>query len=164
MNEKVKEFIDKMKEAEKVEKEELLITLGLAEPAVVRKYSANRDFIYDKYDDEKKLYYVDVESLVPIEVTDEEYSEILKYVPMFKARIGNAQTKEAESSIAKVISVMVNIITIICIFGGLLLFNVVDYNLRWLPICVLVSGIIYYPFLKGFAKIVAAAEKSLKEK
>ena len=73
MNEKVKEFIDKMKDVEKEEKGELLISLGLAEHATVRKYSENKDFIYDKFDNEKRLYYTDVETLVPIEITDDEY-------------------------------------------------------------------------------------------
>ena len=167
MNEKVKEFIDKMKEAEKADeikkKEELLISLGLAELAVVRKYSENRDFVYDKFDDEKRLYYVDVESLVPIEITDEEYGEILKYVTIFKKR-DKDDVVEKGTSIAKGINMMANVITAICVIGGLILFGVLDDDLMWLPICVLISGVIYYPFLMGFAKIVEAAEKFLKAK
>ena len=162
MNEKVKEFIGKMNAVEKADKnkkkEELLKTLGLGEVKVIRKCSKTwvDDYMYDA---SKDIYYKDEKTFVPIEVTDEEYREILKYEHVYT---NQDKDKNVGYSIASVISVLVKVITIICVIGGLI--GILNHDIMGISICVLIGCGIYYPFLMGFAKIVEAAEKYLKAK
>jgi hypothetical protein len=77
MNEKVKAYIEKAekdrKMKEQVEKEELLISLGLYETV----YSDTHQPGFTGYDRKTKKYY----RLVPLEVSDEEYATILELNP-----------------------------------------------------------------------------------
>ena len=82
MHAKVKEFLDKKRREEAIAKAEYLISLGLEDEDkrdVIRKYSSIKSAEFSQYDKEKKMYYCDVELMRPVEVTDEEYKEILKY-------------------------------------------------------------------------------------
>ena len=85
MNSKVKEYLDTAKAKEKAAKEaaktkerdQLLISLGLIDEEKSKKVYS--DVYIDGYswdEKEKKYYHI---SQVPIEVTDEEYAEIVKY-------------------------------------------------------------------------------------
>lgn len=81
MNGKVAKFLAEAKERESKkaakERDATLISLGLTE-GVKREYGPyGRPYV--NYDREAKKYYYD--RPIPVEVTDEEYAEILKYAP-----------------------------------------------------------------------------------
>lgn len=172
MNVKAQEFITKMK-AEQREKElelraEHLISLGLIDESVSKEeiiYSDGYDGYGWLWDDEKQKYYKKVEVKVPIEVTDEEYQEILKYAP----RTEKQMVKEEPTSWAKIIKTIANILLIINIVGGIILCLILanDYytdDFAWVPIvAALVYGLFYYPLIVGFSRIVAIAERKLQE-
>ena len=88
MNPKVEEFIRKAKEQrvieEKKERDALLISLGLVDDTKtieIVEYSATRDEEHKFIDPQKKMFYKKDIFPAPIDVTDEEYNEILKYIP-----------------------------------------------------------------------------------
>ena len=79
MDERVKKFIDAAKAAERQrfenERDSLLISLGLVDPAKTRReYADYYSVTHSDWDAEKGKYYRDV--VEPIEVSDEEYEEI----------------------------------------------------------------------------------------
>lgn len=82
MDAKVKEFLEtaKAKEREEFEKkrDKHLISLGLIKETK-KEYSDYYNWEYATYDDEVKKYYRKVH--IPVEVTDEEYDEILRVSP-----------------------------------------------------------------------------------
>ena len=57
MNPKVEEHIKRMKEDERITKEEILIALGLFEIEYTREYHDNKTFVFNQWDNEKKKYY-----------------------------------------------------------------------------------------------------------
>ena len=88
MNPKVEEFIRKAKEQrvieEKKERDALLISLGLVDETKtieIVEYSATRDEEHKFIDPQKKMFYKKDIFPAPIDVSDEEYNEILKYMP-----------------------------------------------------------------------------------
>ena len=88
MNPKVEEFIRKAKEQrqieEKKERDILLISLGLVDETKtieIVEYSATKDEEHKFIDPQKKMFYKKDVFPAPIDVTDEEYNEILKYIP-----------------------------------------------------------------------------------
>ena len=152
MNTQLEEFINKKKiekiEEQKKKRDEHLVSLGLVDESKtikVRKY-----YEYDipgcKFDSHG--YYKEVESYVPIEITDEEYEELLKYVP---APISTIQQEEEEQSAKwanriKIISTLSLIVSIILVLCGIIV------GMEFVVIGL--SGILYYPMIRGFAKIV----------
>ena len=164
MNVKAQEFINKMK-AEQREKElelraEHLISLGLIDES-----ASKEEIIYSDGYDEKQKYYKKVEVKVPIEVTDEEYREILKYAP----RTDKKLAKKVLTSWANIIEAIADILLIINIVGGIILCLILANSYRtddfaWVPIvAALVYGLFYYPLIVGFSRIVAIAERKLQE-
>ena len=165
MNVKAQEFINKMK-AEQREKElelraEHLISLGLIDESASKEeiiYSDGYDGYGWLWDDEKQKYYKKVEVKVPIEVTDEEYREILKYAP----RTDKKLAKKVLTSWANIIEAIADILLLIMVVGGFILFIMLD--VAWVPIvAALVYGLFYYPLIVGFSRIVAIAERKLQE-
>lgn len=166
MNPKVQEFIDKMKaeqkEKELKEKKELLISLGLIDEEKSKEeviYSDVRDFSNDwKWDEEKQKYYKKTQVIVPVEVTDEEYQEILKYAPVIEKEVEEIVKPEPETPTANAIRIIATILLILMLIVG-----VVSLILsEWIPIVsAIIYSIFYYPFIIGFSKIVKVAEKQL---
>lgn len=82
MNEKLKEFLDAKKEAEQKkheeEKQKTLIELGLFEKVYSPDNKQSEEFPFYEWDDgtPTSRYYKEV----PIEITDEEYQEVKKYL------------------------------------------------------------------------------------
>ena len=165
MNPKVQEFIDKMK-AEQREKElkergEHLISLGLIdedksnEETEYSDYYGGKDW---KWDYEKNQYYKTVGIKVPVEVTDEEYQEILKYAPVIEKEVEEIVKPEPETPTANAIRIIATILLILMLIVG-----VVSLILsEWIPIVsAIIYSIFYYPFIIGFSKIVKVAEKQL---
>ena len=165
MNAKVQEFIDKMIEKQKGEelkqREELLISLGLIDEEKTKRgivYLDNWDGTKDcKFDNEKNKYYK--ESFVPaaIEITDEEYLEILKYAPKGQAKVEKVK-ESTKTTWANAINITATIFLVLNIIGAFIL--AIEFG--WIPIVIaLTYCILWYPIIIGFSKIVAAAEKKL---
>ncbi|MBQ8695592.1 MAG: hypothetical protein IJ513_08130 [Bacteroidaceae bacterium] len=163
MNKQVEDFINKMKEEQKGEdlkqREEHLISLGLIDEEKTKRgivYLDNWDGTKDcKFDNEKNKYYK--ESFVPaaIEITDEEYQEILKYAPIDKTETHEEKTKTKWANIIKTTSNVFLVLIIIC--GLISAFEFGPVTL----IYVIIYAMLYYPMAMGFAKIVESAEKKL---
>lgn len=175
MNAKVEEFINRMKEEQKEvelkQREEHLISLGLIDEEKTKYgivYLDNWDGTKDcKFDNEKNKYYK--ESFVPaaIEITDEEYQEILKYAPIIKD-IKAAGATPSGIKWAKIIE----IIAYVYLIGGILI-NILaialsnEYMRENTPVVAECLSTIFYvcisfPLVMGLLRIVAAAEKYLK--
>ncbi|MBE6307896.1 MAG: hypothetical protein E7087_01135 [Bacteroidales bacterium] len=177
MNAKVQEFIDKMMEKQKEEelkqREEFLISLGLIDEEKTKRGIVYLD-IWDgtkdcKFDNEKNKYYK--ESFVPaaIEVTDEEYQEILKYAPLI-TREKEQKAEATKSSLEKtieiigIILVIISVIEIFMMIGDLsnCSSDSIAYQQLTANIGVRSVQCLYLPLILGFAKVVGAAEKYLK--
>ena len=176
MNVKVQEFINKMKEEEKSKelkrREEHLVSLGLLDENKITKgrvYLDNWDGTKDcKFDNDKNMYYKEDYIPAPLEVTDEEYQEILKYAPITKNETNDVKSPSG-TAWANAIKVIANILLAINIIGGFILCIVLsnDYttdDFAWIPIVsALTYCILWYPLIVGFSKVVKAAEKTLQE-
>lgn len=166
MNNKVQEFINKMK-AEQREKElkergEHLISLGLIdedksnEETEYSDYYGGKDW---KWDYEKNQYYKTVGIKVPVEVTDEEYQEILKYAPVIKKEVEEIVKPEPETPTSNAIRIIAIILLILMLIGGVILSLSLG---EWIPIVsAIIYSIFFYPLIIGFSKIVKVAEKQL---
>lgn len=168
MDAKVQEFINKMKEEEKKQRDDKLISLGLTDEnkkTVIREYLNYKR--YDaKYDETKKQHYIEKEVESPIEVTEDEYQEILKYSSFIKNETTETtEIKDISTTWASTIKVIANILLVLNIIGGFILWIVlVDKDFAWIPIVSALSYcILFYPLIVGFSKIVAVAERKLQE-
>lgn len=174
MNAKVQEFINKKKselqEKKIKQRNEHLISLGLVDESKSVEGVVYFD-VWDgskdvKWDEEKQKYSKRTYIPAPIEVTDEEYDEILKYAPIDKK---DEVKKEVETTWANAIKVIANILLVLNIIGGIILCMVLssDYStedIAWIPIVsALTYCILWYPLIVGFSKIVKVAEKNLQE-
>lgn len=95
MHEKVKEFIDKKKEEQERLKQKHLNELGLFDT----EDATSSDYDILKYEDNVAKYY----KKVPIEVTDEEYEQILKASKQDNNIGGNNNTAVALTVIAWIV-------------------------------------------------------------
>ena len=81
MNEKLKEFLDAKKDAEKKkyekEKQKTLIELGLYEKVYSPDNNYSEEFSSSEWDSANSTY--NYYKKVPVEITDEEYQEVKKY-------------------------------------------------------------------------------------
>ena len=169
MNTKVQDFINKMKEEEKKQRDENLISLGLVDETkkIIERQYINYYCSEAKFDEEKKLNYIEKEVYAPIDVTDEEYKEIVKYSVFGEVKI--QEIKEISTTWSSTIKVIANILLILNILGGIILsvsmlnsYSTDDY--AWIPIVsALTYCIFWYPLIVGFSKIVKVAEKTLQE-
>jgi ATP-dependent Zn protease len=174
MNPQVQEFINRMKEEkqlqEKTTKDELLISLGLIDESktvIKRLYEGVYSFTTGcLFDDEKQQYYIQQETYYPIEVTDEEYQEILKYSNVATNK-ANKENKKEKTSWSLVISFVSKVFAVVTILFGVI-FSIV---FRWeldefvlIPIVVsVINCLLIYPLMMGFSKVVEVAEKKLAE-
>ncbi|MBQ7853559.1 MAG: hypothetical protein IJ352_00850 [Muribaculaceae bacterium] len=162
MNAKVQEFINQKKQEEKKKRDEHLISLGLVtgEKTIQREYLEY--YVYGAtLDEESERYYFEHEIEHAIDVSEEEYQEILKYSSVTKK-------KEIDYKWANIIEKVAKTFLFINIFCGIILCIVFanNYHLEdfiWIPIVwTIVYCGIYFPFMMGFSKMVAMAEKDLQ--
>ena len=175
MNAKVQEFINKMKEEERKQRDEKLISLGLIDESktITKRTSENVNSFTpnSQWDNEKAQYYVETKEYFPIEVTNEEYKEILKYSSFANNKTEEIKevVKEVSTTWANAIKVIANILLALNIIGGFILWIVLADSYKtedfaWIPIVSALSYcILYYPLIVGFSKIVAVAERKLQE-
>lgn len=163
MNVQVQEFINKMKEEQKEKelkkREEHLVSLGLIDENKST-YKTSKVFPNEegwKFDYIKQTYYK--ETPEAIEVTDEEYQEILKYAPV-GAEINEKAKENTKTTWANAINVTATIFIVLNIVGAFIL----SIEFGWIPIIIaLTYCILWYPLIVGFSKIVKVAEKTLQE-
>lgn len=174
MNAKVEEFLkikkDELKKKELEQKNAHLISLGLIDESKSRNgivYLDGWDGTQEcKWDAEKQQYYKGAKVSSPIDVTDEEYQEILKYAPI---NGGTKTPKESETTWANAIKIIANILLALNIIGGIILSIVLSNSYKtddfaWIPIVsALTYCILWYPLIVGFSKVVKVAEKTLQE-
>ena len=166
MNPKVQEFIEKMKDEEQKRREEHLVSLGLLDEEksfIGKKYFDKWDGTSNCHFDRKEnKYYKEMKIEVALDVTEEEYQEILKYSPQTKRK--EPETQSIETPYSDAINIVANILLFGNIIGGLILFFALsDSYMSWVIIVIAILNTLYYPLIKGFAKLVAVAEKKLAE-
>ena len=158
----VQEFIDAMKEKQKQKEQEAknehLIRLGL-----IDKEKSNREYFpyfvnnKCKWDEDLGKYYI--EKQVPLEVSDEEYNEILK---LAEAEVELEEEKPKKSSNwGNAIEVIAWIAFILTIIPSIFIFIVSKFD--WVACLLAISAIPSFCLLMGFAKLVSAAEKYLRK-
>ena len=161
MNVKVQEFIMKMKEEEENKKKEHLIALGLIDE---NKTTEKREYLDNfvagaKLDGAKTQYYIETKEYAPIEVTEEEYQEILKYAPI-EEQINEKVKIGKKTTWGNAINTTANIYLVLNIIGAFIL--AIEFG--WIPIVVaLTYCILWYPIIVGISKVVKVAEKTLQE-
>lgn len=162
MNAKVQEFINQKKQEEKKKRDEHLISLGLVTGEKIIKREYLEYYSYGAILDEKEdRYYIEHKSEQAIEVTDEEYQEILKYSSA-------SEKKEIDYKWANIIKNVATIFLVLSILGGVLFSFILGENyhtssLVWIPIVWTISYCgFYFPFMMGFSKMVAVAERDLQ--
>ena len=176
MNAKAQEFINKMKAEQQAkelkEREKHLLSLGFIDEDRCKEeivYSDVKGWNGEwKWDNEKKKYYKSEKVIVPIEVTDEEYQEILKYAPLVKEETHKEDVKpEPATTYANWIYNVARALFVINIIGGIILSVVFYFDYEydefvWVPLVSAISYcVIWYPILVGFSKIVKMVEKQL---
>lgn len=174
MNEKVEKFLAEAKgrEAQKAakEREATLISLGLTE-GVKREYGPYGS-PYVNYDREARKYYYD--RPIPVEVTDEEYAEILKYAPSSQKPAKPVPATEkpvkinkypvnpgAENTINAVAAVLLIVGIIVCagcVVGGLIVTAGLGDAKAWLigvgvGLLILLSYLVQWAFVKVIVNI-----------
>lgn len=161
----VQEFIEAMNKKQKQEEEniknEILIHFGL-----IDKEKSEREyfpyFVNDKckWDEDLGKYYI--EKPVPLEVSDEEYNEILKLAEA-EVEFEFEEEKPKKSSnwgnAIEVIAWITLILNILSIFIFIFMFN----EISWVAILYIIGIIPSFCLLMGFAKLVSAAEKYLRK-
>ena len=156
----LQEFIDAMKEKQKQKEQEAknehLIRLGL-----IDKEKSNREyfpyFVNDKckWDEDLGKYYI--EKPVPLEVSDEEYKEILKYD---QVEVEEKKPKK-NTNWGNAIELIAWIALILTIIPSIFIFLVGKFD--WVACLWTISAIPSFCLLMGFAKLVSAAEKYLRK-
>lgn len=180
MNARVEQFIDRMKEEQKVkelkQKEAHLISIGLIDESkshTERVYCDGTGFDSDvKLDTEKQMYYKEVKKVFPIEVTDEEYQEILKYAPVSEStaeQVNGNTSKRTWSNIIKTIAriyliggILINLFTLLMLDRDYMSDNVF-YQFLGESLITIFFISVSFPFVMGLSTIVAAAEKYLRK-
>ena len=154
------EFIEDMKERqrhkEQEERNENLIRLGL-----IDKEKSDREYFpywvnnNCKWDEETGKYYIEKD--VPLEVSNEEYQEILKYA---QVEIEEEKPKKS-TNWGKYIEFIAWIVLMLTIIPSIFIFTVDKF--QWDVFLLVIGAIPSFCILMGFAKLVSAAEKYLSK-
>lgn len=166
MNAKLENFIN-------LKKSEHLISLGLIdESKTVKRIKYTHEYQPGgQYDYERKMFYSEVIEYAPIDITDEEYHELLIYAPINKKKEEGTKQSTEVKQYSKTIMIISDIILVLNLimggFGLIMCFR--SHNvLEAMPFCCLfifaLLGLLWSPIIKGFANVVASAEKNLTQK
>ena len=156
MNPVLQEFIAKAKTEKQRQKEQHLISLGLIDKGkTTREYNNYYDLKrFPNYDQKSGKYYNDM--IYPIDITDEEYEELLKWLP---------KKNKVESNVSKYsgsIEGLAIVYLILSLIAGVIC-CLIETHFILIGIALIISGFISYIFFRGFANVVAAAEKYLSK-
>lgn len=156
MNPVLQEFIAKAKTEKQRQKEQHLISLGLIDKEkTTREYNDYYDLqCFPNYDRELEKYYK--EEIHPIDITDEEYEELLKWLPKENKVESNISKYSGSIEGLAIVYLILSLIAgVICCF--------IEAGFILIGIALIISGFITYIFFRGFANVVAAAEKYLSK-
>lgn len=162
MNAKLESFINK-------KRTEHLVSLDLVDESKPIK-KRNYTNVYQEgyhFDNVKKLYYKEVVEYEPIDITDEEYQELLKYAPIENEKYSATIEHANNTTWGNAITVIANILLVFNILAGIILFFYMNNSYStddyaWIPIVsTLTYCVLWYPLIVGFSKIVSFAEKNL---
>ena len=163
MNTQLEEFINQKKiekiEEQKKEREELLISLGLVDTSkIIKKIK------YFEYNapgcrlDASGRFFKEVEDYGAIDITDEEYEELLKYIPVTQIV---KPKKTINTTWANAIHRIGILYFVTCLLTGFIFWGILDNTGMFILLIFLAFLIL--PFFIGFSKIVAMAETYLQK-
>ncbi len=152
MNEKLKEFLDAKKDAEKKaheeKKKDTLIELGLFEKEYSEKNQYSIEYPWSEWDSANSTnkYY----KKVPVEITDEEYQEVKKYA--------KPPVLSTENMIAKALIIIASAVFVLGFIGGIVAGSVTaSYNDEFNFVVALITWIasaVNGTMFLGFAEII----------
>lgn len=184
MNPQLEKYINDKKEEMKKQRDEHLISLGLIDESKTKverilfddyaKAVNNYPELYDdvKYDNTLNKYYIDKEEKFPIKVTEEEYQELLKYIPKENEKTTKQKPNRVVSGKLTNLNVLFTVLAIIFLILGIILTGVgiddlggyySDPTLFMLGISSVILSILIFIkrlFIKGFIVIVECAENN----
>ena len=178
MNAQLEAFINEKKAEQKRKRDEHLISLGLVDESKTIKEKTYFSYNLEGCKRDNTGFYKEMIKYTPIDITDEEYEELLKYSPITtsttqqdknnkllvkeeKKDEPKKQSKKWSSWIDK-IAILSFIASIISIIAGIALCGDGEESGMILVIAG-ISGCLYFPMIKGFAKMVEAAETYLQK-
>lgn len=155
MNEKVKEFLDVAKTQQRLqlkkERDKLLISLGLyKEDETSHDYSDSDNYIH-KWDEKNQQWYK--ATVTPIEVTDEEYEEILKYAHVKEDTEDTPDNMNADNFLSITNGIMLFLSCVACFILIFASINMEDYTYAIIGIAILPLCVLSYALVKVFVNI-----------
>lgn len=175
MNPQLEKYINSKKQEQQKkyeqQRDELLMSLGLVDGSKTKVERVYSDLLLAgyRYDDALRKYYFDKEIKLPIDITEDEYQELLKYVSKEEQPVKSEINKDASENLIALNKVL-KVLAIISLIIGIILtvFGLVDINYSWwnpLPFIIgilsVVSSIplfIVRVLINGFIVIVENAE------
>lgn len=170
MNSELAALLNKLRAERERQKSDYLISLGL-----IDKTKCNKKRIFSNefdegwsYDSLNDRYYKDIDEPVAIAISDEEYSELLKYSDIIDT-IRGKESNKVTTKYANIIRIVASTLFVVNIIAAVVLCTILSDShtakeFAWLPAVVaLLYCALFYPMLIGFSKIVAVAERRLQQ-
>ncbi|MBR4156657.1 MAG: hypothetical protein IKU01_08185 [Bacteroidales bacterium] len=177
MNPQLEKYINNRKEEIKKQRENHLLSLGLIDESktiverilvddIVVKFdkTLNKYYFEDevknvrvvKFDETLNKYYFEEETKFPIDITEEEYQELLKYIPQDKIK-PNKEASENLTTLNKSYKVFAYILLIL---GIILTITTTPFKIGIFCIILSITIFIERIFIKGFIVIVENTENN----
>ena len=163
MNPQLEKYINNRKEEIKKQRENHLLSLGLidesktiVERILVDDIDEVKNVRVVKFDETLNKYYFEEETKFPIDITEEEYQELLKYIPQDKIK-PNKEASENLTTLNKSYKVFAYILLIL---GIILTITTTPFKIG--IFCTILSITIFIEriFIKGFIVIVENSENN----
>ena len=163
MNPQLEKYINNRKEEIKKQRENHLLSLGLidesktiVERILVDDIDEVKNVRIVKFDETLNKYYFEEETKFPIDITEEEYQELLKYIPQDKIK-PNKEASENLTTLNKLYKVFAYILLIL---GIILTITTTPFTIGIFCIILSITIFIERMFIKGFIVIVECAENN----
>lgn len=163
MNPQLEKYINNRKEEIKKQRENHLLSLGLidesktiVERILVDDIDEVKNVRVVKFDETLNKYYFEEETKFPIDITEEEYQELLKYIPQDKIK-PNKEASENLTTLNKSYKVFAYILLIL---GIILTITTTPFTIGIFCIILSITIFIERIFIKGFIVIVENTENN----
>ncbi|MBO5810242.1 MAG: hypothetical protein J6R32_05385 [Bacteroidales bacterium] len=163
MNPQLEKYINNRKEEIKKQRENHLLSLGLidesktiVERILVDDIDEVKNVRVVKFDETLNKYYFEEETKFPIDITEEEYQELLKYIPQDKIK-PNKEASENLTTLNKSYKVFAYILLIL---GIILTITTTPFKIGISCIILSITIFIERIFIKGFIVIVENTENN----
>ena len=163
MNPQLEKYINNRKEEIKKQRENHLLSLGLidesktiVERILVDDIDEVKNVRVVKFDETLNKYYFEEETKFPIDITEEEYQELLKYIPQDKIK-PNKEASENLTTLNKSYKVFAYILLIL---GIILTITTTPFTIGIFCIILSITIFIERMFIKGFIVIVENTENN----